>query len=136
MLTSFHVDSPYAVSYMFKMSLSYSYSLLSSLIHWPWATILIVWFFIHIYLLYVGFFVHISIYLKKHKKFYVHLFLLYSFSLHTMVFFHSSNIFIFLNIFIDYAITVVPFPLPLHSILPTPSLPHSPPIVHVHGSYL
>ena len=27
-------------------------------------------------------------------------------------------------------------PHPLHSILPTPSLPHSPPIVHVHGSYL
>ena len=45
--------------------------------------------------------------------------------------------FFFLNIFIDYAITVVPFPPPsLHSILPTPSLPHSPPIVHVHGSYL
>ena len=30
-------------------------------------------------------------------------------------------------IFIDYAITVLPFPPPpLHSILPTPSLPHSP----------
>ena len=42
----------------------------------------------------------------------------------------------FLNIFIDYAITVVPFHPPLHSILPTPSLPNSPPIVHVHGSYL
>ena len=28
------------------------------------------------------------------------------------------------------------FPPSLHSILPTPSLPHSPPIVHVHGSYL
>ena len=38
-------------------------------------------------------------------------------------------------IFIDYAITVVPFPPPLHSILPIPSLPHSPPIAHVHGSY-
>ena len=24
----------------------------------------------------------------------------------------------------------------LHSILPTPSIPHSPPIVHVHGSYI
>ena len=41
------------------------------------------------------------------------------------------------NIFIDYAITVVPFP-PLHS---TPSCPSSPshippPIVHVHGSYV
>ena len=44
--------------------------------------------------------------------------------------------FFFLNIFIDCAITVVPFPPPLHSILPSPSLPHSPPIVHVHGSYL
>ena len=32
----------------------------------------------------------------------------------------------FLNIFIDYAIIVVPFPPSLHSILPTPSLPHSP----------
>ena len=42
---------------------------------------------------------------------------------------------IFFNIFIDYVITVVPFP-PLHSILPTPFLPHSPTIVHVHGSYL
>ena len=30
-----------------------------------------------------------------------------------------------------------PISLPsLHSILPTSSLPHSPPIVHVHGSYL
>ena len=28
------------------------------------------------------------------------------------------------------------FPPSLHFILPTPSLPHSPPIVHVHGSYL
>ena len=42
-----------------------------------------------------------------------------------------------LNMFIDYAITVVPFP-PLHS---TPSCPPPPshippPIVHVHGSYL
>ena len=27
-------------------------------------------------------------------------------------------------------------PPSLHSILPTPSLPHSPPIVHVHGSYI
>ena len=37
-------------------------------------------------------------------------------------------IFYFLNIFIDYAITVVPFlPPSLYSILPTPSLPHSPP---------
>ena len=37
-------------------------------------------------------------------------------------------LFIFLNIFIDYAITVVPFlPPSLHSILPTPSLPHFPP---------
>ena len=27
-------------------------------------------------------------------------------------------------------------PPSLHSILPTSSLPHSPPIVHVHGSYL
>ena len=45
--------------------------------------------------------------------------------------------FFFKNIFIDYAITVVPFPPPsLHFILPTPSFPHSPPIVHVHGSYL
>ena len=33
---------------------------------------------------------------------------------------------IIINIFIDYAITVVPFPPSLHSILPTPSLPHSP----------
>ena len=32
----------------------------------------------------------------------------------------------FKNIFIDYAITVVPLPPPLHSNLPTPSLPHSP----------
>ena len=39
--------------------------------------------------------------------------------------------------FIDYAITVVPFP-PLHSTpsCPPPSLPHLPPIVYVHGSYL
>ena len=52
----------------------------------------------------------------------------------TEVFFFN---FLFFNIFIDYAITVVPFPRPLlHSILPTPSLPHSPPIVHIHGSYL
>ena len=29
-----------------------------------------------------------------------------------------------------------PIPPPLHSILPTPSLPNSPPIVHVDGSYL
>ena len=44
--------------------------------------------------------------------------------------------FFFFLIFIFF-ITVVPFPLPsLHSILPTPSLLHSPPIVHVHGSYL
>ena len=28
------------------------------------------------------------------------------------------------------------FPPSLHSILPTPTLPHPPPIVHVHGSYL
>ena len=28
------------------------------------------------------------------------------------------------------------FPPSLHSILPTPSLSHSPPIVHVHGSYI
>ena len=43
----------------------------------------------------------------------------------------------FFNIFIDYASTVVPFPTPsLYSILPTPSLPHSPPIFHVNGSYL
>ena len=44
---------------------------------------------------------------------------------------------LFLNIyFIDYAITVVPFTHPsLHSIMHTPSLPHSSPIGHVHGSY-
>ena len=43
----------------------------------------------------------------------------------------------FKNILIDYAITVVPSPTPsLHSILPTSSLPHSYPIVHVHGPYL
>ena len=52
------------------------------------------------------------------------------------LFFYFLFFYFFLNIFIDYAITVVPFPPPLHSILPTPSLPHSPPIVHVHGSYL
>ena len=40
------------------------------------------------------------------------------------------SFFLFFNIFIDYAITVVPFP-PLHSILSAPSLPHSPPIVRV-----
>ena len=46
-------------------------------------------------------------------------------------------LFVFLIYFIDYAITVVPFPPPsFYSILPTPSLPHSPPIVHVHGSYI
>ena len=33
----------------------------------------------------------------------------------------------FKNIFIDYAITVVPFPPPLHSILPTPLPPTFPP---------
>ena len=33
----------------------------------------------------------------------------------------------FFNIFIDYAITVVPFPPPLHSILPTPLPPTFPP---------
>ena len=48
----------------------------------------------------------------------------------------AMQCFFFFNIFIDYAITVVPFPPSLHSILRTPSLPHSPPIVHVHGSYL
>ena len=36
--------------------------------------------------------------------------------------------FFFLNIFIDYAITVVPFPPRLHSILPTPLPPTFPPI--------
>ena len=46
-------------------------------------------------------------------------------------------IYLFKIIFIDYAITVVPFP-PLHS---TPSCPPPPsyippPIVHVHGSYI
>ena len=41
----------------------------------------------------------------------------------------------FLNIFIDYAITVVPFP-PLHSILHTPPSHLPTPIVHAHGSYL
>ena len=44
--------------------------------------------------------------------------------------------FSFLNIFIDYAITVVPFPPHSTPSYPPPSLPHSPPIVHVHGSYL
>ena len=41
------------------------------------------------------------------------------------------------DIFIDYAITVVPFP-PLHSTPSCPPLPSHilPPIVHVHGSYL
>ena len=42
----------------------------------------------------------------------------------------------FFNIFIDYAITVVPFPPHPTPSCPLPSLPHSPPIVHVHGSYL
>ena len=44
--------------------------------------------------------------------------------------------FFFLNIFIDFAITVVPFPppTPLHPAHPLP--PTFPPIVHVHGSYL
>ena len=41
----------------------------------------------------------------------------------------------FLKKYLDYAITGVPFP-PLHSILPTPSFPHSPPIVHIQGSYM
>ena len=50
--------------------------------------------------------------------------------------FFSETGFFFKNIFIDYAITVIPFPPPLHSILPTSSLPHSLPIVDVHGSYL
>ena len=44
--------------------------------------------------------------------------------------------FIFLNIFIDYAITVVPFPAPLTPLHPAHPLPPPfPPIVHVHGSY-
>ena len=52
-------------------------------------------------------------------------------------FFILHELFLFFNIFIDYAIRFVPFPTPsLHSIQPIPSLPHSPPIVHVHGSYL
>ena len=48
----------------------------------------------------------------------------------------TASMFCFLNIFIDYAISCPICLPPLHSILPTPSLPHSPPIVHVHGSYL
>ena len=45
--------------------------------------------------------------------------------------------FLFFRIFIDYAITVVPFP-PLHS-TPSYPLPPShipPPILHAHGSYI
>ena len=43
----------------------------------------------------------------------------------------------FKNIFIDYAITVVPFPTPLTPLHPAHPLPPTfPPIVHVHGSYL
>ena len=48
---------------------------------------------------------------------------------------YSETVF-FLNIFIDYAITVAPFPPHSTPSCPPPSLPHSPPIVHVHGSYL
>ena len=46
------------------------------------------------------------------------------------------SFFLFFNIFIDYAITVVPFPPHSTPSCPPPSLPHSPPIVHVHRSYL
>ena len=51
------------------------------------------------------------------------------------LFFFFPSVF-FINIFIDYAITVIPFPplTPLHPAHPLP--PTFPPIVHVHGSYL
>ena len=49
----------------------------------------------------------------------------------------DCSFFFNLNIFIDYAITVVPFPPYSTPSCPPSSLPHSPPpIVHVHGSYL
>ena len=38
--------------------------------------------------------------------------------------------------FIDYVTTVVPFPSLFPSAQHTPSHPHSPPLVHVHGSYI
>ena len=70
-----------------------------------------------------------------YSTYYISLFsLLFIVVFKIIAFFFLIYLFIF-NIFIDYAITVVPFPPPLHSILPTLSLPHSPPIVHVHGSY-
>ena len=48
----------------------------------------------------------------------------------------SPFFFLMFNIFIDYAITVVPFPppTPLHPAHPLP--PTFPAIVHVHGSYI
>ena len=61
-------------------------------------------------------------------------FFLQCFGLHLLFSFQD----LFLNIyFIDYAITVVPFPhpfTPLHPAHPLPPTP--PPIVHVHGSYI
>ena len=56
------------------------------------------------------------------------------------IFFSQCECRVFLKkyIFIDYAITVVPFP-PIHSTPSCPSPPSHippPPIVHVHGSYL
>ena len=66
-----------------------------------------------------------------------YLFILFFIFIFFLLFYFYFIFKLFFNIFIDYAITVVPFPPhTLHSILPTPSLPHSPPILHVHGSYL
>ena len=44
--------------------------------------------------------------------------------------------FIFKYILLIMLLQLSYFPPSLHSILHTPSLPHSPPIVHVHGSYI
>ena len=50
-------------------------------------------------------------------------------------FFLPPNIYLFIFKYIYWLCYYsCPIPPQLHSILPTPSLPHSPPIVHVHGS--
>ena len=54
--------------------------------------------------------------------------------LHLSTFFFSFFFLIYLSIMLLQLSHFLPHSL--HSILPTPSLPHSPPIVHVHGSYL
>ena len=57
--------------------------------------------------------------------------------LHNSYSFFFPFFFFFLIYLLIMLLQLSHFPPPsLDSILPTPSLPHSPPIVHVHGSYL